>query len=197
LLSQQSVTAPTPRLRLRLIKEALPPPVRLTAKGVARVALDLALTMPIHDALTRAIATLGEPGTMTTEQIERIALTAFKLISEGLRVDDAVSVALHERVNPRPSPPLREATVSRFIPPHLTGQNVVKLALELNATGHKMDDALIEALKRFSEPRPISHEQAHEVLEAAQKLFTEGVRAVEAFNIALRRTLLKSTCTAA
>ena len=181
--------APTPRLHLRLVRQALPEVQRLTGKSVAKAALELALKLPMLDAVAQAIEQRAEKGTMTKEQIDRIAGLTLKLVNEGLRLDDAVSVALHEPAHLKPSVPIPEALKNQLFPPNLNGQNVLKLALELNHTGTKMDDAIVTALKRFAAPRAVSQELADAVLAAAQQLFKDGRAAAEAFDIALKRHL--------
>jgi hypothetical protein len=84
-----------------------------------------------------------------------------------------------------------EALKNHLFPPQLTGQNVMKLAFELNHSGVKMDDAIVSALKKFAAPKAVSPEQCKAVLEAAQQLFRDGRQIAEAFDIALRRTLPK------
>lgn len=182
---------PTPSLHLRLVRQAVPAPQRLTAKSAARLALELALKLPFGEAIAKAIEQLAEPGAMSAEQMTRISGLAMKLIGEGLRIDDAISVALHEPAHLKPTVPLPEALKNHLFPPNLTGQNVLKLALELNHGGTKMDEAIVAALKKFAAPRAVTHEQAAQVLEAAQLLFKEGRAIAEAFDIALKRTLPK------
>ena len=183
--------APTPRLHLRLVQQAVPAPVKLTGKSAAKLALELALKLPLGEALAKAVEQLAEQGTLKPEQVQRISGLAMKLISEGLRIDDAVSVALHEPAHLKPTVPLPEALKNHLFPPNLTGQNVLKLALELNHSGAKMDDAIVTALRKFAAPRAVTPEQAQAVLDAAQLLFKEGRAAAEAFDIALKRTLPK------
>jgi hypothetical protein len=176
-------------LHERLARKALPGIPKLTGKQVAKLALELAVRLPLAQSLTQAITTLGEG--VGPDQAERIGTMAMKLIIEGLRIDDAVSVALHEPLHPKPSAPLPAKLKQRMLRAELTGANVLKYAAELNATGMAMDDAIIEGLRRFSAPRPISPEQAEAVLDTAQKLFKEGHAPSEAFDIALRKTLPK------
>lgn len=183
--------APTPHLHLRLVRQAVPPLNPLTGKSVARKALDLALKVPLADAIARGIEALDQPKSLSAEQVTRMSGIAMKLINEGLRVDDAISIALHEPAHLKPTVPLPDALKNHLFPPRLTGENVLKLAFELNHTGTKMDDAIIAALKKFAAPRAVTHEQAASVLEAAQLLFKEGRAIAEAFDIALKRTLPK------
>jgi hypothetical protein len=177
-------------LHERLAKTALPGIPRLTGKQVAKLTLELALRFPLAQALTQAIQTLGGPE--EAAQAERICATAMKLIIEGLRVDDAVCIALHEPAAPtRVKAPLPEPLKRRLLPTELTGRNVLKYAGELNASGLAMDDAIIESIRKFSAPRTITQEQAEAVLDAAQKLFRESHTPAEALDIAIRRTLPK------
>lgn len=183
--------APTPRLHLRLVRQAVPAPQRLTGKAVAKLALELALKFPMLEAVEKAIAQLAEKGSMQPEQMQRIAGLAMKLVTEGLRLDDAVSVALHEPAHLKPTAPIPSVLKNHLFPPNCTGQNVLKLALELNHQGTKMDDAIIAALKKFAAPRVVTPEMAQAVLDAAQQLFKDGRAAADAFDIALKRTLPK------
>ncbi|MBL8956229.1 MAG: hypothetical protein JNK82_35985 [Myxococcaceae bacterium] len=179
----------TPRLHLRLIREAVPELCKLNGKAVAKLALELALKVPLHDALAQAIGKLAEPGELTGEQVERIAGLSMKLIVDGLRLDDAVSVALHEPAHLKPKAPLPEALLNHLFPPNLTGPNVLKEALALNHHGAKMDDAIVAALKKLAGPRAVTPELADAVLAAAQAAFKEGRGAAEAFDLALKRCL--------
>jgi hypothetical protein len=176
-------------LHERLAKKALPGIPRLTGKQVARLTLELALKLPLAQALTQAVQTLGGPE--EAAQAERICATAMKLIVEGLRVDDAVSIALHEPASPRVQAPLPEPLKRRLLPTELTGRNVLKYASELNASGLAMDDAIIESIRKFAAPRVISQEQAEAVLDNAQKLFREHYSPAESLDLAIRRTLPK------
>ena len=190
-LTEVAAPAPTPQLHLRLVRQAVPAPQRLTGKAAARMTLELALKLPLAEALAKSIETLAEPGALSAEQVARMTGLAMKLISDGLRMDDAVSIALHEPAHLRPSVPLPETLRKHLFPPNLTGENVLKLALELNHGGTRMDEAIVAALKKFAAPRPVTPEQASAVLEAAQQLFKEGRAIAEAFDIALKRTLPK------
>jgi len=73
----------------------------------------------------------------------------------------------------------------------LSGENVMKLAFELNHAGVKMDEAIVTALKTHAAPRKVRPDEAAAVLEAAQQLFKEGRKIAEAFEIAVHRALPK------
>ncbi len=186
-LSQQLVN----HLHQRLVQQAVPESSRLTGRSAAKLTLELALKLPLADALVQAVEQLSTPGAMTSEQAAHISATAMKLIIEGLRIDDAVTIALHEPAHPKASRPIPEKLRSHMFPPALTGQNVLKHAVELNAWGMKMDEAIVAGLRKCSAPRPITQTQAEAVLDAAQTLFKEGRAPAEAFDLALRRTLPK------
>jgi hypothetical protein len=177
-------------LHERLAKAALPGIPRMTGKQVAKLALELCLKFPLAEALTQSIKTLGSSD-LEPQQAERICAMAMKLIVEGLRIDDAVSIALHEPAHLKTNVPLPEQLKNRMFPKELTGANVLKSAAELNAGGLAMDDAIIESLRRFAAPRAVTQEQAEAVLDAATALRKEGRGPAEAFDIALRRTLPK------
>lgn len=168
---------------------AVPEVSKLTGKAVAKAALELALKVPLHDAIVQALEKLAEKGELTPERLQHIAGLSMRLIGEGLRVDDAISVALHEPAHLRPKAPLPEALLNHLFPPNLTGPNVLKEALELNHHGAKMDDAIVAALKKLAGPRAVTAELADAVLAAAQTAFKEGKQAGEAFDLALKRCL--------
>jgi hypothetical protein len=173
-------------LHERLAKTALPALPRLTGKQVAKLTLELALTKPLAHALTQAVQTLGGPD--EAAKAETICALAMKLIIEGLRVDDAISIALHEPAHPTPKAPLPEP-LKRRLQTELKGRNVLKYASELNAAGFAMDDAIIESIRKFAAPRVISQEQAETVLAAAQKLFAEHKAPADALDLAIRQNL--------
>jgi hypothetical protein len=181
----------TPRLHLRLVRQAVPAPLKLTGKNVARIALEQAMKMPMHEAIAYGINQLAEAGTVSAEQVARMTGLAMKLVTEGLRLDDAISVALHEPAHLKPTVPLPERIKNHVFPPNLTGENVMKLAFELNHSGVKMDEAIVTALKTHAAPRKVRPDEAAAVLEAAQQLFKEGRKIAEAFEIAVHRALPK------
>jgi hypothetical protein len=158
---------------------------------VAKLALELALKLPLAEALMQALKTAGGAQMAEPQKAEGVCALAMKLIIEGLRVDDAISIALHEPAQSLKSAPMPEPLKRRMFPSELTGVNVLKYAAELNAHGIAMDDAIIEGLHKFAGTRTITHEQAEAVLAEAQKLFKEGRQPAEAFDLALRRTLPK------
>jgi hypothetical protein len=174
------------------VRQALPEVQRVvTGKSVAKLALELAMKMPMKDAIAAAIGERATSGEFTAEQVERISGIALKLISDGLRADDAISVALHEPAHLRPKAPLPDVLKHHLFPPQLTGQNVVKLAFELNHAGVKMDDAITCAMRKYAAPKAVTPEQVGAVLEAAQQLFKDGRQIAEAFELALRKLLPK------
>ncbi len=179
----------TPHLHLRLLRQALPELSKLNGKSVAKLALELALKVPLPEALVQAIDKLAEKGELPPDRVQHIAGLAMKLIVDGLRVDDAVSVALHEPAHLKPSKPIPEVLLNQLFPPNLTGPNVLKEAMELNHHGTKMDDAIVAALKKLAGPRAVTRELADAVLGAAQQLFKEGRAPAEAFDLALKRCL--------
>lgn len=179
-------------LHERLAQKALQAPPRLTGKTVAKLALELALKQPLTEAITAAIKTIGGDEMAEPHKAERVCALAMKLVFEGLRIDDALAIALHEPTQScKTSAPMPEPLKRRMFPAELTGANVLKYAVELNASGIAMDDAIIEGLHKFAGARTITHEQAEAVLDEAQKLFKEGRAPAEAFDLALRRTLPK------
>jgi hypothetical protein len=174
------------QLHERLARSALPGLPRLTGRSVANLALELAKSLPLAHALTQAIQKLGDSA--EAAQSERLCATAMKLIFEGVRIDDAVTIALHEPAPPKSTQPLPEALRRRLAPKDLTGKQIVNYARRLNACGMKMDDALTEGLRRLS-AQTLSDAQVDGVLKAAQELFHESHSPVEAFDQALRRVL--------
>jgi hypothetical protein len=179
----------TTHLHERLARAELAP---VTGAKVSRLAKDLSETgIDIADAVAAALQKIIRPGEMTAEQVQRVASTAKNLVLEGLKLSDALSVALHERL-PRNSWHLPAALRDRLLPPSLTGQNVVKFARELNALGTRMDDAIVLGLLKFSAPNSISPAVAAQIVSDAQRLFSGGVPPAEAFNVALRKMAFKA-----
>ena len=63
---------PTPRLHLRLVRQALPPLQRLTGKTVMKAALEQLMKLPLAEALTAAIRQVDELRTLSEEQTARV-----------------------------------------------------------------------------------------------------------------------------